>query len=315
MKFFKRQVTYIGLLKTSVILLLLCTLVSVTGGVLLLELMSHFQLYYFISALVLSVLLLIGKQYRFLIVAVLAVTLSGVQLIPFYFDAAETNTKQNGQPVSILLSNVLTSNQDFPALFEYIAKVSPDIVVLQEIDSLWAEHLRSLAADYPFQLIEPRNDNFGIALLSRIAPKQATTISLGSAGLPSIWAEFSMPSVNFTLLATHPLPPINTQYYQYRNEQLQAAAEHLSMQRGPKILVGDLNITPFSSEYRDLESSTGLTNTRYGFGYLATWPAGLPVLQIPIDHVLVSDEINVVNVNVGPDIGSDHLPILAKLVF
>jgi len=45
-----------------------------------------------------------------------------------------------------------------------------------------------------------------------------------------------------------------------------------------------------------------------------TWHAHLPAPRIPIDHVLVPPEATVLRREVGPDIGSDHLPIEAEIV-
>jgi len=37
------------------------------------------------------------------------------------------------------------------------------------------------------------------------------------------------------------------------------------------------------------------------------------LLRVPIDHCLVSSELAVVNHEVGPDLGSDHFPVLVTL--
>ena len=42
-----------------------------------------------------------------------------------------------------------------------------------------------------------------------------------------------------------------------------------------------------------------------------TWPSRLPVMAI--DHVLVSPELSVSSLRVGPAIGSDHRPVLARV--
>ena len=46
----------------------------------------------------------------------------------------------------------------------------------------------------------------------------------------------------------------------------------------------------------------------------ATWPSGLILLRIPIDYCLVSEGIGVMDVQVGPDIGSDHFPLIVDLL-
>jgi endonuclease/exonuclease/phosphatase (EEP) superfamily protein YafD len=38
-------------------------------------------------------------------------------------------------------------------------------------------------------------------------------------------------------------------------------------------------------------------------------------MQLSIDHVLVSSELQVDNIYVGEDLGSDHLPVLSEFRF
>ncbi len=53
--------------------------------------------------------------------------------------------------------------------------------------------------------------------------------------------------------------------------------------------------------------------TAHGPRSQATWNARRWVPRIPIDHVVVSPEVKVIARRVGPDVGSDHLPIEATL--
>ncbi len=51
-----------------------------------------------------------------------------------------------------------------------------------------------------------------------------------------------------------------------------------------------------------------------GLRIQGTWPSFIPFfLRIPLDHLLVSDNIHIIKQEVGPPVGSDHLPILTKI--
>ena len=80
------------------------------------------------------------------------------------------------------------------------------------------------------------------------------------------------------------------------------------------IVLGDLNITPYSPSYRKYFGSSRLRNAVAAEGWRPSWPSIFPVAWIPIDHVLVSEAISVKGVARGPFIWSDHFPIIARLV-
>jgi endonuclease/exonuclease/phosphatase (EEP) superfamily protein YafD len=96
---------------------------------------------------------------------------------------------------------------------------------------------------------------------------------------------------------------------------LATAADCLRNLPGPKICVGDLNITPWSPYYRSFVERTKLVNVRNGFGLLPSWPTFLffKCLMLPLDHCLVSDDIRVADAQTGEPIGSDHLPLIVEI--
>ncbi len=56
-----------------------------------------------------------------------------------------------------------------------------------------------------------------------------------------------------------------------------------------------------------------LATTVSGFGLKPTWPTSLPLLMIPLDHCLLSPGLRVTSFEVGPRVGSDHLPVLVEI--
>jgi endonuclease/exonuclease/phosphatase (EEP) superfamily protein YafD len=79
-------------------------------------------------------------------------------------------------------------------------------------------------------------------------------------------------------------------------------------------VLGDLNMTVWSPYYKSFVEKTKLHNTRTGFGILPTWPAQSPLLFIPLDHCLVSEDIKVLHTRTGRNVGSDHLPLITDTV-
>jgi len=76
-----------------------------------------------------------------------------------------------------------------------------------------------------------------------------------------------------------------------------------------------MNATLWSPAYGDFIERSGLCSARAGFGRLATWRSDryLEGLWLDLDHVLVGAGIEVQGLWRGPALGSDHLPLVARL--
>jgi endonuclease/exonuclease/phosphatase (EEP) superfamily protein YafD len=217
--------------------------------------------------------------------------------------------------VRVVLANVHTANRQKVAFVTWVTSVKPDLLVVEEVNSEWLKALTPLKTMLPYSEVRPRRDNFGIALLSRYPLDTVRTEYIGEAGVPSLVATLRLNDRPITVLATHPLPPIGREYFDFRNDQLQALAERIQKIETPVLVAGDLNVTMWSPWYRDLIHSTGLKNGRKGFGIQPTWPTGLPApLRIPVDHVLHSPDFAVTSFRTGPANGSDHLPLVVDLL-
>ena len=185
--------------------------------------------------------------------------------------------------------------------------------MLLETNQRWIAKLTELNKEFKYSVIETREDNFGIALYSKLPIESNAIRDYGGASVPSIWAELQFESKSFTFIGTHPLPPINQEYYHYRNQQLQALAQEASLSKKPLVVAGDLNTTMWSSHYKVLENEGGLRNTRNGQCICPTWPSMVSWFDIPIDHILVSEHFIIQRFQVGQNTGSDHLPVTVSL--
>ena len=275
-----------------------------------LQLFSHFRLQYFVVAALLVVVFVVLRDRRYAVLLFATAFINGAHVLPWYFDEPYST---DGRELKLLQANVLSTNADYASLSALLDSEQPDVVVLQEVSPAWAEEVRRLASAWPHQVVEEREGNFGIALLSQYPLVATAVVASEPLGFPTIVATLDVSGRRVQLVGTHPMIPLGERNYGARNTQLATVGDLLRRGDGARMLVGDLNTSMWDLNYRTLEARTGLRNVRRGFGVKPTWPTFLPFAMIPIDHVLVSSDIGIVDVRTGPRIGSDHLPLIVTL--
>lgn len=303
-----------GLVRRLLVLLFLsagATMLGALGGIhWAFDLFSHFIAWQGMLSAFLCVALLALRARRGAVCALIVACIQLAQPLSWYWPGPAPEDPANCR---ILLANVLTTNRDTKPLFDLIDLVDPDIICVQETDSVWAEALRPLEGRYPLHSIVPRSDNFGIALYSRLPGTLDGVLFQSEHHVPAIAATFDVGGTLVALLDIHALPPLGYYMTKRRNGQIDSLRAWLEGQKGPAVVVGDLNLTPYSPIYRRLMRDLDARNARQGFGPQGTWPVWVPFARLPLDQCIVSDEIDVVSCVSGPDIGSDHLPLIIDL--
>jgi endonuclease/exonuclease/phosphatase (EEP) superfamily protein YafD len=222
---------------------------------------------------------------------------------------------EEGSRLRVLSLNVHTANTRIAEAEAAILAADADVVLLMEVNNAWVAGLSGLAKQYPHRLLAPQEDNFGMALYSRLPMTGDVETSVVGNGVPFVDVRLATPSGEIRFLGIHTLPPINREYAMARDSQLLEVVALLADEPGPVILAGDLNCTPWSPHFRRMLAKTGLRDSRNGFGMGASWPTLFPApCRIPIDHVLHSAGLTVKARRLGPDGGSDHRPVICELI-
>jgi len=278
-----------------------------------LDLCSHFRVQYFLGLGIASLLLLIPRQYKISAVfGALSLVNLGV-ILPLYFGKAPVPAA-NVHPIRVLLINVETRIGKANKIADVIGRFEPDIIVLEEVNPELLSGLGPVLSEYHDKIQEPREDNFGIATYSKLPFTQSRIIYIGDAEVPSVIADIETAFGNFTLLATHPPPPAGAAYSRLRNGQLEGLPNVIREAVSPVLLLGDLNVTPWSPHFTRLLRESGLKDSSQGRGVQPTWPSYFPLLLIPIDHCLYSPRISILNKQIGPSVGSDHYPVIVDFL-
>jgi endonuclease/exonuclease/phosphatase family metal-dependent hydrolase len=213
-----------------------------------------------------------------------------------------------------------------------IAQCDPDIVALQECDvrrlrTDGRDQVREIAEDLAmefhfFPAVRTVEEEYGDAILSRHPMRLVR--AAGLPGIPdrphleprgALWVEVEVDGRNIQVINTH---------LGLSNRERLAQVEALlgdewlgkALSRGPCILCGDFNAIPGSPPYRRLLSRMRDAQlARNGHRPLRTWFSHYPIGRI--DHVFVTDSLEVVNIEVPRTqlirTASDHLPLIAEI--
>ena len=276
-----------------------------------LELLSHFRVQYAAILGVGAIAAFLGKQAVLAGWTAVAALLNLLCLLPAA--PARPPHRSTGRRLRALVMNVYVRNDRYHRFLELLRNESPDVAVVVEVTPEWARALQSMRDDYPFTHVLPREDGFGIALLSRLPLEHLQVYRLDGIGIPSVLARVNLDGDSLTVIGTHPPGPMTRWRAWARNHQLAALGALAAQQDGGVMILGDLNITPWSPFFRTFLKQAGLRDSRIGHGLQPTWPTTIPWLRIPIDHCLVSEEVIVHTWRRGPHVGSDHFPVMVEV--
>lgn len=270
------------------------------------ELLVNFRMHY---ALLLGLALLLALALRHWSIAGVAAAAFVLNVWPMYgaFFGPQSPAVPNARAVRVAAFNVHVSNEDLAGIAAYLDSLAPDVVVLEELSpSEKAEQLAALLPRLPHRYLAEPEGIWGLVILSRwplVSPHVATRDGVRLAAR----ADIDLGDRKFRLYGIHLFWPLIPGSARARNVQLQALGRELSQCPQACVAVGDFNVTPWSSHFRQLLGS-GVHDCAAGRGLPTTWAAILPALaRIRIDHCLTSGAVSVAGVRVGESIGSDHL--------
>ena len=165
----------------------------------------------------------------------------------------------------------------------------------------------------PHRYLAENQDIWGVVILSRwplIAPQPATQ----DARPFGARADVDLGDRKFRLYGAHLYWPVMPAPARVRNAQLKALGRELSKCPRACVVVGDFNVTPWSSHFRDVLNPR-VQDCAAGRGLLGSWSSGLPaLLRIRIDQCLVAGAVSVAGVHIGESVGSDHFATINDLL-
>lgn len=284
----------------------------------LFELFVHFAAQYLAAGIMLAIVALLMRRYGAVALA-LGLGLSNLApLWPYAFDQPPPIVA-NGPALRLVAANLNNWSADAAALQEFLQTTEADIVVLTELTSQQDPAYAAVEVKFPHRWRTQGRPHhpFGLLILSRRPLLSATTHRPFGVDYPVVEFRHCADDAGKACLAVIALhaPRPSEEFGDRRNRMLGFAAQRarLAGEAGEQaIVVGDLNITPWSPAF-DVFTALGLRDAGLGQGWQPTWPTSLGVAGIPIDHVLVSPRLEVRHYRRLKAMKSDHRPLAVEL--
>jgi endonuclease/exonuclease/phosphatase (EEP) superfamily protein YafD len=276
------------------------------------DLPSHFVLQYAFGCLILLPFALwLRLRKRWYVLWAFCLALNTATLSPYIAWTASTPVAK-AATFKVLQVNTLYLNKNPAMLLALIGKEKPDVITVAELNDTFAASLKTLAEDYPYQSLRPEtNTARGLGVLSKLPMTHDEIVTFFDARIPALRFDIVFNDIPIHFLSMHPFTPLAN--IVSRDGDLRVAAEQYAENPPTHFIVtGDFNATPWSPAFKRFTHHLNLKPARQGQGILPSWPGFFPALfRIPIDHIMVSQRLSVIDYKLGTGIGSDHLPTIA----
>jgi endonuclease/exonuclease/phosphatase (EEP) superfamily protein YafD len=221
--------------------------------------------------------------------------------------------------IVLMMTNVQMENEHHDRLLDLVDEVDPDVLLAVEVDDAWARALDRLAGRYAHVVRYPRDNWYGMQLLSKLELVDPQIEFLVQDDVPSLRTRLRLRSgVEVVLRGLHPRPPepIRDQPSAPRDAELVVVGRDIGRNKDvPTIVAGDLNDVAWSDTSQLFVRLSGLLDPRVGRGFFNSYNANSVLFRYPLDHVFHSKHFKLVRLERLRAIGSDHFPILIELQF
>jgi endonuclease/exonuclease/phosphatase (EEP) superfamily protein YafD len=289
------------------------------------ELFSHFPVQFAIAQAVGIAFFLVFKPRWLGLASLPLLGLNFWLLAPYYLSGiggAAAAVPDRDPTLRLMTMNVNAGNRHADLILQAIETEHPDVLLLVEVTpDLWQMLPAEFLERFPYRATELDPGTFGIALVSRLPFEKHDIYHFGIYGRPAIAARIcprAAPAGEeprcLHLLGVHPDPPLTGTMARSRDAQFEELGEYLrDVHETRRVVMGDMNVTPWSPVMRDFLDQNGLKDSALGHGIHPTWFSHSLLFGIPIDQILHGKGVVVLDRHVGPEIGSDHFPVIADI--
>jgi endonuclease/exonuclease/phosphatase (EEP) superfamily protein YafD len=276
----------------------------------LFDLFANFRVQYLGLFAVSVIALTIARRRKMAIVALLGVAVTTVSMTPYFQERTQAGRFEGG--FRLVTFNTWFRNDDLARIARFLEHSRADVIVLQEVDLARLAELSGMMRSYPHHVATPKVRH-GLVIFSRTPLTDIEHFEIPARVTRITRAKVHWNGVGVAIIGAHLSWPISPGKARQRAGELTMIAERARRETGPVLVAGDFNLTPWSGFFARFVEQSGLADCALDQGLLGTWPSQVPPVRLRIDHCFASSHWKARNVEVGPKLGSDHLPVTVDL--
>jgi vancomycin resistance protein VanJ len=297
-----------------------------------LGLLRDLTLYFFLPAPFLLLLALALRARVAMMLALLPIALFIVIYAPRFIPRASVAAAPPTLRVLTFNAGAGVGGGAPDGVLSVVQNAQADIVALQEVPARTLEMLRrTLNEQYPYQDASPDVVTFSRYPLADREAVRLRDASYISQAIDILLDDRVVHLTNVHLLRAGPRisgrRSVAAFVRDYEPGLIESQVnelidQHIRPVQGSQLLTGDFNQTDWSVPYdritRVLRDSFLEAGTGFGHTYPSSIDVGRMEIQVPlvrIDYIFHSADLAAVSARVGPNGGSDHLPVIADLGF
>lgn len=216
--------------------------------------------------------------------------------------------------IKIMTFNISYNNdvKNFESIKNLIETEKIEILLFQEVSPFMKDKIKKLVTSFPYgsDLNNPL-DLFDTIILSKHPLNK-----IENKSYHILKADLKINNNLISIFGIHLRPGGNKRDYDYALSQISYLEKIISNTNSRFIISGDLNMTPYSKRFSKFVKKNKLKTYFSFINKKSTWPSFLPnFLGIQIDHFIFDDGIKLADINIGESLGSDHRPLIAKIIF
>jgi vancomycin resistance protein VanJ len=249
--------------------------------------------------------------------ALLAIVWFGPLFLP-----ASSPEYAGGEKLRVVTFNLWGNyNQRIDEVEDWLREIDADVVLLQEVPTQYQENgivaledlypeqhyqgwRQLILAKHPFTIEDPSINTYDIFVIEMEG--QPLVIYHVHLSYP-----FRDGDATRSITGFGPIDFLFNYDESPRNRQIEQLLNRVETETRPYLVVGDFNLSQHSIRYGTLADVLTDSYREAASGLGATWPADTPLLRL--DYVFHNDDFHALSSELGPKLGSDHLPLVVEL--